>query len=837
MFCFECDHLVLSLETGLVHGLVQLYAALLEPNTQPIESINDLSHDALTGRVESLFVFAVVWSIGGTMDLESRPRFDEFLRKVVLGKTPPPYDVMIYDTVTLDLMGDDDGSPDAGGDENQEANAALSMTAAELEKAAAEGLCRWIHAMMNYTDVMKVVRPKKDVAEAKCEEVMEDLTAKRAQLKAVEDSLADLEAKLVAKTEEKEDLEARVEMCGLKIGRAEQLIGGLGGEKERWTAMARQLTASLSHIVGDVLLSSGILAYLGPFTVTYSTGIVNQWRASCDRLNVVTSGDHFSLAATPGDPVVIRDWNLAGLPADTFSVENAIMATTARRWPLMVDPQGQANKWIKNMEKANRLVVCKPSDPNLLRSLENAIQFGTPVLLENVGETLDPAIEPLLVKGLFKVGGAMCIRLGDTSVEYSDQFRFYITTKLRNPHYLPEVSTKVTLLNFMITIEGLVDQLLGYVVTEEKPELEMEKNELIVRGAANKKELKDIENKILHVLSHSQGNILEDETTIETLKSSKNVSDTITKDQIVAEESEKTIDATRNGYQPIAARAALLIFCSADLVHIDPMYQYSLNWFINLFVLAIGDSEKNKVLKTRVATLNDFFTYSLCVNVYRSLFEKDKLLFSFHLCLRLLEAAHEVDSDELRFLMTGTAGAVAVDGSEAALRPNPATDWLPDASWQSVLSLPHLPAFNGFTKSLWRPRGREALAVRFADAGHGAAAGQVEAGALAAAKDSRPALRPARQGRAGRARACRAQDWRAVHGSRRRRRSTGRTRTLPSRRPSSLSSRRASIRPTSCSPLPSPRALVRRRCTTSSAAATTVFPTTTRSARPLACLA
>ena len=57
--------------------------------------------------------------------------------------------------------------------------------------------------------------------------------------------------------------------------------------------------------------------------------------------------------------------------------------------------------------------------------------------------------------------GVDCIRLGDSTVEYSAEFRFYITTKLRNPHYLPEVAVKVTLLNFMITPAGLSDQMLG----------------------------------------------------------------------------------------------------------------------------------------------------------------------------------------------------------------------------------------------------------------------------------------------------------------------------------------------------------------------------------------
>lgn len=44
---------------------------------------------------------------------------------------------------------------------------------------------------------------------------------------------------------------------------------------------------------------------------------------------------------------------------------------------------------------------------------------------------------------VFKQGGMPCIRLGDATVEYSSDFKFYMTTKLRNPHYLPEVAVKV----------------------------------------------------------------------------------------------------------------------------------------------------------------------------------------------------------------------------------------------------------------------------------------------------------------------------------------------------------------------------------------------------------
>ena len=136
--------------------------------------------------------------------------------------------------------------------------------------------------------------------------------------------------------------------------------------------------------------------------------------------------------------------------------------------PLMIDPQGQANKWVKNSERENNLQVVKLTQADYVRTLENCIQFGTPVLIENVREELDPSLEPLLLKQTFKQGGVWCIKLGDNTIEYSSDFRLYITTKLRNPHYLPELSVKVTLLNFMITPEGLEDQLLGIVVAKER---------------------------------------------------------------------------------------------------------------------------------------------------------------------------------------------------------------------------------------------------------------------------------------------------------------------------------------------------------------------------------
>lgn len=110
--------------------------------------------------------------------------------------------------------------------------------------SACEGLCKWVRAMEMYERVAKVVAPKKErlkLAEDELSVQMEMLSVKRAELKEVVDRLQSLNDELDAMIKKKKELEDNIELCSQKLIRAEKLIGGLGGEKDRWTEAARQL--------------------------------------------------------------------------------------------------------------------------------------------------------------------------------------------------------------------------------------------------------------------------------------------------------------------------------------------------------------------------------------------------------------------------------------------------------------------------------------------------------------------------------------------------------------------------------------------------------------------
>lgn len=178
----------------------------------------------------------------------------------------------------------------------------------------------------------------------------------------------------------------------------------------------------MGYLSGDCLMAAAFMSYMGPFLSNYRDELVQKkWIEEVRKLGIPCA-PNFNFCEFMAKPTQVRDWNIQGLPSDAFSTENVVIVTSSNWWPLMVDPQGQAIKWIKNMEASRGLKVIDLQQSDYMRTLESAIQFGLPVVLQNVQEKLDPSLDPVLNKSLMRIGGAYMIKLGDKEIEYNPEF-------------------------------------------------------------------------------------------------------------------------------------------------------------------------------------------------------------------------------------------------------------------------------------------------------------------------------------------------------------------------------------------------------------------------------
>jgi len=467
--------------------------------------------------------------------------------------------------------------------------------------------------------------------------------------------------------------------------RAETLVVLLADEGVRWKESVEVISEQINKLVGNVFLSCACISYFGAFTGEYRTKIVQSWVEGCLEKEIPTSED-FSLVNVMGDPVMIRNWNIAGLPNDQVSSENGILTTQAERYSLCIDPQQQANKWIKNLEKDNKLSLLKFGTGNFLREVTAAVRIGRPCMVEDVEETIDPAIDPILMKQQFKTeAGIWQIRIGESNVDYDDHFKFFMTTKMPNPHYIPEICIKVTLINFTVTFDGLQQQMLGDVVVAEKPEIEEKRDKIVLTMAADSKKIKELENNILKMLSDATlEQILDEDTLIEVLQDSKKISAEINERMEQSKIVEVEINDTRNLYLDVSIRGSILYFVIADLAGIDPMYQNSLAYVKSLFNAAIAESAQMPSIEERLALLIKNITEMIFTNVSRGLFEKDKLIYAFLITTSIKRNVKAIDEAIWNIMLRGPT--VFTVEERRAILPSPDLVILNQISWETILS-------------------------------------------------------------------------------------------------------------------------------------------------------
>ncbi|XP_039379215.1 dynein heavy chain 11, axonemal isoform X8 [Mauremys reevesii] len=557
---------------------------------------------------------------------------------------------------------------------------------------AAAGLCAWVINIVKFYEVYCDVEPKRHAlahANAELASATEKLGAIRKKLIELDSNLCRLTASFEKAIAKKVRCQEDVNRTNKTIELANRLVKGLQAEKIRWSQSIKHFEAHEKTLCGDVLLTAAFVSYVGSFTKQYRQELVeHMWIPFLKSQKVpipITEG--LNLIAMLTDGATIAAWNNKGLPGDRMSTENATILTHCERWPLMIDPQQQGIKWIKN-KYGTDLKVIRLGQKGFLKTIERALACGDTILIENLNETVDPVLDPLLGRNTIKKG--KYIKIEDKECEFNKNFRLILHTKLANPHYQPELQAQTTLINFTVTRDGLEEQLLAEVVSVERPELEKLKSLLTKQQNDFKIELKHLEDDLLLRLSAAEGSFLGDTELVEKLESTKSTAAEIEHKVAEAKENEVKINEAREHYRPAALRASLLYFVVNDLGKINPIYQFSLKAFNTVFHKAIVRAEASEDLQGHITNLIEAITYSAFLYTNQGLFEKDKLTFLAQTTFQILLRSKEIELLELDFLLRFT-----VEHTHKS-----PVDFLTPQSWSAIRAIALMDEFRGLDRDI-----------------------------------------------------------------------------------------------------------------------------------------
>jgi len=540
------------------------------------------------------------------------------------------------------------------------------------------GLCDWCNAMRTYFFIARFVQPKITALK----EAESKLNAANAELKVAEDELAVKDAELKALNDEfagamgeKQKTEDAANQTKDKMDAANKLIQGLGGEKIRWTAQSKEFSNVMKKLVGDVSRGCAFLSYCGPFNAPFRQILLDTYKD--DQIDRgIPFSDDFAVIDFLTDESTIGGWNLEGLPTDDLSVQNGMMTTMADRWPIMIDPQGQGNSWVRNREAANSICITNSGDKFFRNKLEDAMSMGRPLLIEDLGESIDPVLDPVLNKQVIRTGRFLKINLPDKEgCEYDENFKLYFTTKLQNPHFSPELSAASTIIDFTVTIQGLEDQLLSIVVNREREDLQLQRVQLMKDINAYKSKKAELEAQLLYKLANVVGNLLDDKDIIDVLNNTKKVSQEVSEKLVSAANTQKLIQVTCEEYRPVATRGSIIYFLICDMSMVNVMYQISLMQFLGLFEKAMRDAHKAPTTQARIKNIIDEATYITFFYVCRGIFEKHKLVYILLLSLKVQVKSGDLSSTDFNTFLKGGA---ALDIKTEKRKP---ADWIPDMAW------------------------------------------------------------------------------------------------------------------------------------------------------------
>ncbi|KAJ5558498.1 hypothetical protein N7461_002470 [Penicillium sp. DV-2018c] len=490
-------------------------------------------------------------------------------------------------------------------------------------------LVQWVEAQVNYSAILDRVGPLRD----EVDQLEEQALQTKAEAQAIENTINDLEssiatykAEYAALISETQAIKTEMARVQFKVDRSVRLLDSLSSERGRWEDGSKSFETQISTLVGDVLIAAAFLAYAGLYDQQFRKAMVEDWVHQLG-----ASGINFK----PHNPITEYlsnaderlSWQSNSLPVDDLCTENAIILKRFNRYPLIVDPSGRITEFLQKESKDRKLTVTSFLDDSFVKQLESALRFGNPILIQDA-EHLDPILNHVLNKEYQKTGGRVLIQLGKQEIDFSPSFKLFLSTRDPSASFPPDICSRTTFVNFTVTQSSLQTQSLNDVLKFERPDVDERRNNLVKMQGEFKVHLRQLEKRLLQALNESRGNILDDDNVIETLETLKKEAADISLKMDQTEGVMLEVENVTQNYSIIARSCSAVFAVLEQLHHINHFYQFSLQYFVDIFNSVLYENKRLAQEKDHSARVQ-IILKDLFINTYKrtslGLVQKDRI--------------------------------------------------------------------------------------------------------------------------------------------------------------------------------------------------------------------
>ncbi|PIO76653.1 putative ATP synthase F1, delta subunit [Teladorsagia circumcincta] len=468
-------------------------------------------------------------------------------------------------------------------------------------------MVKWAKAQLLYSGMLHKVEPLRN----ELKRLESDAKKKTTEGNEVKARIAQLEQSIAAYKEEYAQLIGQAESIKMdlatvqeKVGRSTELLSSLRSERDRWSGGCDGFAQQMDTLIGDALLSGAFLAYAGV-----------KFRSDLARIEYLSTVDER------------LQWQKNALPVDDLCSENAIMLHRFNRYPLIIDPSGQASEYIMKQFAGRNIQKTSFLDDSFRKNLESALRFGNSLLVQDV-ESYDPILNPVLNREVKRTGGRVLITIGDQDIDLSPAFQIFLITRDASVEFTPDVCSRVTFVNFTVTSSSLASQCLNQVLRSERPDVDKKRSDLLKLQGEFAVRLRQLEKALLAALNESKGKILDDNSVIGTLEKLKNEASEVAKKAAETDKVMAEVEAVSAQYQRLAHACAQIYHTLQQLNEVHFLYHYSLDFLLDIFTCVLKSPElvqtQDHMQRLNIITANLFQT--VYRRVSRGMMHADKVL-------------------------------------------------------------------------------------------------------------------------------------------------------------------------------------------------------------------